>query len=351
MRKSAWIAFGVALTASILLVGLVLVPVWKPLFVASVLAASTYGPYRRLTARLGERRRVAAALMVVAVVVVLLLPIAAVVQVIVREAIAAVAYVQAALEEGGLDELVRRLPDTIERPVRGLVAASPLEPEALTEDIGAGGVVVARMVRDLARSFATLLFSLAIMLVAYFALLTDGHRLIGWLEEVSPLRRGQMSELLDQFRLMSRSVLRSALITGGTQAAAAGVGYAIAGIPHVVFFTILTFVASFIPSVGTAVVAVPIAVVSLLLGNVWQGVFLLAWSMAVVGLVDNVLKPILIRDRVHVNGVVIFFALVGGLLMFGAIGLLLGPLAVTFLLAMIRFGYRDFTRREPETAT
>ncbi len=120
--------------------------------------------------------------------------------------------------------------------------------------------------------------------------------------------------------------------------------------PNPAFFGLVTFFASFLPSVGTAIVAYPLAGLLLLLGKTWQAIFLAAWAAAVVGLVDNLLKPILIRGGVQIHGVVIFFSLIGGVLVFGAIGLLVGPLAVSFFLAVVRFGQRDFAPEEPDAS-
>lgn len=344
-RKSAWIAFGALLLLAVMLAASVVLPLWKPLLLAAVLAAATNSLYCRLAARLGGRRHVAAALMTVLVVVALLIPVAALATIAVREAIEAFDYVTSALREGGTNELVSRLPDRIEAPVRRLLASLPVAPETLPGQAAGGGIGIARLVGDAVTGLGQFVFALAIMLIAYFALLTDGRRFLDWVEDVSPLRGRQTIELLSDLRTVSRSVLRSTVVTAGAQAIVAAIGYLIAGVPNVVFFGLLTFLAAFIPSIGTGIVAVPIAIVLLLLGDTWQGIFLLAWALGVVGLVDNLLKPLLIRDGMHLHGVVVFFSLVGGVLMFGAIGLVLGPLAVTFLLTMIRFGYRDFTPR------
>lgn len=351
-RRSAWIAFGVLLVLAVVMATWVALPLWKPLLLAAVLAAATYGPYRRLTARLHGRRYVAAWLMTALVIVAVLIPIAIIATMAIREAIQAYDYVQSAWREGGINELVSRLPDRVESPIRRLLVALPVPPTELPERAAGGATGIARIIGDLVTGLGSVVFSLVMMLIAYFALLTDGKRFLDWVEDVSPLRGRQTIELLNELRTVSRSVLRSTVVTAAAQSAVATIGYAIVGVPNVVFFGLLTFFAAFIPSVGTGIIAMPIAAVLLLLGKTWQGIFLFAWAGLVVGLVDNLLKPILIRNGMHLHGVIVFFSLVGGALVFGAIGLVLGPLSVTFLLTMIRFGYRDFSPRkkpgEPE---
>jgi predicted PurR-regulated permease PerM len=130
-------------------------------------------------------------------------------------------------------------------------------------------------------------------------------------------------------------VLASLFLTALVQGAAATAGYLIAGVPNPIFFGLLTFLAAFIPSVGTTIVALPLAGLVLALGHPWSALFLASWALLVVGLIDNVVKPLLIKEGVRLDGAVLFFALIGGLALFGAVGLLVGPLAVASFVAVV----------------
>ncbi len=346
--KSAWIAFGVALAASIFLVTNVFFPLWQPVFMAAVLATATYRPFEFVKRRLHGRKRIAATLMTIAIVVLLLIPASVIVTVAVREAVAAFELVRSALQKGGVEELVARLPDQVEGPLRNVLETLHVRLDALAGEATTGGFTVAKILGELVTGVSHFFFQLAMMLIAYYALLTEGKRLLAWIEEVSPLRGQQTLELLTELKCVSGSVLRSTVLTAAAQSAVATIGYLITGVPNTVFFGFLTFFAAFVPSVGTSIVAVPLSLVLLLFGHTWQGIFLLLWSTAVVGLVDNLLKPFLIRGGMQLHGVIIFFALLGGAIVFGPIGLLVGPLSVTFFLAMIRFGYRDSSPPRPD---
>ena len=83
-----------------------------------------------------------------------------------------------------------------------------------------------------------------------------------------------------------------------------------------------------------------------LTGHPYMAIFLALWGLFVVGLVDNVVKPLLIRRGMELHGAVVFFSLIGGLATFGAIGLLVGPLVVSFFLALVRMYHRDFSPRD-----
>jgi predicted PurR-regulated permease PerM len=180
------------------------------------------------------------------------------------------------------------------------------------------------------------------MLIALFFLLTSGRELVAWIDSISPLRRGQTHELLGECKKVSYSVIVSTVLTAGVQTLVALVGYLIAGVPQAMFFTGLTFFFALIPAIGAATVCLVAALILLVTGHPYMAGFLAVWGVVVVGLVDNVVKPFLIKGDVEMHGAVVFFALIGGIAAFGMIGLLIGPLAVAMLLALLRMYRRDY---------
>ena len=177
---------------------------------------------------------------------------------------------------------------------------------------------------------------LALMLIAFFFLLRDGRALVDWIIGATPLRPERVRSMMREFRDVARSVLGANFITGGVQAVIATIGFFIARAPSPIFFGLLTLFASLIPSVGTALVTLPVAGLVLLLGHPWAALFLALWALVVVGLIDNVLRPMLIRGGVQLHGALVFFSLIGAIGAFGAVGLFLGPLALVFFLAVVR---------------
>jgi predicted PurR-regulated permease PerM len=141
---------------------------------------------------------------------------------------------------------------------------------------------------------------------------------------------------------VASAVLVSTLITSGVQAIAALIGYLVTGVPHPIFFAVVTFFVAMIPAIGAAAVCVFAALILLVTGHPYAALLLAVWGIVVVGLVDNVAKPFLIKGDVELDGAVVFFALVGGIAAFGMVGLLIGPLAVALFLALLRMYKRDF---------
>jgi predicted PurR-regulated permease PerM len=111
-------------------------------------------------------------------------------------------------------------------------------------------------------------------------------------------------------------------------------------VPHATFFAFVTFLIALVPALGAAPVVVGVGILQLSTGSRLAGVVLLLWAVPV-SLIDNLVRPVLLRRGLAVHPVVIFFTLLGGLAAFGPIGFLLGPLSVAFLLAVIRMFRRD----------
>jgi predicted PurR-regulated permease PerM len=135
------------------------------------------------------------------------------------------------------------------------------------------------------------------------------------------------------------------VVTAAVQSAAALVGYLIAGVPVPIFFTALTFVIAFIPALGGAIVCQFAALLLLATGHTYSALFLALWGAIVVGLVDNLVKPYLIKSEINLPGAVVFFALIGGLVAFGGVGLLLGPIAAALFAIAVRMYRRDYGQR------
>ena len=132
----------------------------------------------------------------------------------------------------------------------------------------------------------------------------------------------------------------STLVTAAVQALTALVGYLIARVPHPLFFAGITFFGALIPAVGAAAFALAAAGLLAITGHPYLALFLAIWAVTVVSLVDNVVKPMLIRGGMNMPGAVVFFALIGGLGAFGPIGLVLGPMIVAFFVALVRMYHR-----------
>jgi predicted PurR-regulated permease PerM len=326
------------LIISTLCVVLLIAPIAKPLLMAAVLANVLWRVHRKLAAGLHHRPSLAAGLLVFGVVILMVGPLAGLSAFVVNEAEAGVKFVTGIADSTRASEWIERLPepfresaqDALERVPRATATAVAAAWAALT----ATGYLV---------------FNTVLMLIALFFLLIQGDALVHWLDHTLPLRRGQTRELLAEFRNVSYTIVASTVITAAIQSAVALVGYFIAHVPHPVFFCALTFFFAVIPGIGASGVCVVAALILLAMGHPYMATFLAIWGVFVVGLVDNVVKPLLVRGGMQMPGAVVFFALLGGLAAFGGIGLVLGPLLVSLLVTLLRMFKRDFAAPSVES--
>jgi predicted PurR-regulated permease PerM len=242
----------------------------------------------------------------------------------------------------GVTGLLERLPNPLDsyasRALERLGDLGQFVQKHVTEQGGRAASAVAAAVM----ATGSLVFDLAMMLIALFFLLLGGKEFLAWLDSVSPLRPGQTKELVAEFRKVSYAVIVATVATAAVQALVAFVGYLIAKVPHPVFFGTLTFFVALIPAIGAAGVCLFAALILLATGHPYMSLFLAVWGIAVVGLIDNVVKPFLIKGELEMGGAVVFFALIGGIGAFGLVGVLIGPLAVATFLALLRMYRRDF---------
>lgn len=343
-ETSARATFTVLAVIAIVLTLLTARPFAVGLFLAAVLASALYPLHARFTQALRGHGKVSATVITLGVLLAGIMPLAALTAVLVREVVQGVKWLREALRSGGVEGLIGYLPDPMERHAQRLLDELPTMGEQL-QGVSGQALPAVKTVGGVLTATGSVALQVTMLLIALFFLLTDGKRLVAWLDAVVPLKRGQLLELLGDFRRVTRAVLVSTFATAGVQAMVAGIGYFIAKVPQALFFAIVTFIFALIPAVGAAIVVLALAGLKIATGHVGSGIFLAVWGIAVVGVVDNVVKPYLIRGDIEIHGAVVFFALLGGLAAFGTVGLIVGPLIVAFLVAVTRIYWRDFGQR------
>ncbi len=175
-----------------------------------------------------------------------------------------------------------------------------------------------------------------LFVVALFYLIRDGATFKENLMFLSPLPDNKDKMLVDSLRAAIKSVFLGSLVVALVQGTLAGLGFILFGVPNFTLWGMVAAITSLVPGVGTALVWLPAVVYLYFYGSglAWFG--LLAWSLLIVGLVDNVLAPIIINKGINVHPLLILFSILGGLQFFGPTGFLLGPLVVSLLFVLIR---------------
>jgi predicted PurR-regulated permease PerM len=223
--------------------------------------------------------------------------------------------------------------------LRGLNARQLLE---LTRQHATTALSVARSVFG---TGAMIAIELVVFVAAFYTFLLRGDELDEWLLAHSPLGRGQTQRLSSVFFEVGRGLLVGIGLTGLLQGAVATIGYVACGVPQAAVLGLLTVFASLIPSIGAALVWAPVTLGLLLTGRPGAALVMLLIGSAA-SVVDNLARPLLARyGKLHMNGLLLFVAMLGGAAFFGASGLLLGPLFVRLAVECLKMQRESYASR------
>lgn len=188
-------------------------------------------------------------------------------------------------------------------------------------------------------NFAGILSTAFVFLVTLYYLLKDGHKLKLALINYSPLPNLDDEMILNKLELAVGSVIKGNFTIAFTQGILAFIGFTIFGVPNPVLWGAMAAFAALIPSVGTSLVLIPAIILLFLSGQTFAAAGLLLWGALAVGLVDNFLGPKLIGRGMKLHPLLILFSVFGGLVFFGPVGFLLGPIILSLLFALLHIYY------------
>lgn len=188
------------------------------------------------------------------------------------------------------------------------------------------------------------LVSFGIMLYLLFFFLREGAELARKVRQAVPLPEQQKRRLQLKFSRVVRATVKGNLLVAITQGALGGLIFWVLGIPSVVVWAVLMAFLSLLPAVGAGIVWAPVAAYFLLTGAIWQGVVLTAFGVLVIGLVDNLLRPILVGKDTRMPDYLILISTLGGLAVFGLNGFVIGPLVAALFVS----SWTIFTETKPQ---
>lgn len=215
------------------------------------------------------------------------------------------------------------------------------------------------MVQNIAQSASTFIFdqganfvksigntivSLFILVLTVFFFFRDGEKLKDFLKRMSPLPHHYEDEIENKLRDTTYGIVAGNFGTALLQGVAGGIGFAIAGIEHAVFWGAIMAFSALIPYVGASLLWFPASIYLFFNGQILWAIFLLLWGILVVATVDNVARPFLIGGRTKMHPLATFLVVLGGIFIFGLKGVILGPLVLTLAVTIIhiyQFEYKE----------
>ena len=310
--------------AAVLLLGYLVVRIFAPFFTplawAAVLAIFVYPSHEKLAARYGTNR--AAVISTIVVTVVIIGPGLAVLTAFVQESRAALI----GLDREALAGRLALLEQAWER-IRGLIpGAQAMDLETLIDQtIARTGGALAGLVGGVLADLAVVLFQLFVTLLALFFLLRDADDIMRYMRRVLPFEDMRRERMIRQTRDLVYVSIAAGLLIATLQGLAGGIVFALLGLAAPVFWGVVMGFLALLPLVGTWVVWLPASIGLMATGQVGKGILLVVLGATIVASIDNVLRPAMLAGRARMNGLLMFISLLGGVSVFGLVGLVLGP--------------------------
>ncbi|MFZ5564092.1 MAG: AI-2E family transporter [Thermodesulfobacteriota bacterium] len=314
-------------------------PYLGPIILALIFAAMANPVYQWFVEKTKGRENLSAALVCLLLTLLIVVPCMIMLSVIIAQGIDSVEAINRWVAAGNLAKLkeaalVKTAVGLMHRylPPDFLEVAS-LQSLAIKSSSTAGRILVSQSGQILG-NISMMAGKFVLMIFVFFFVLKDQQRLYDYILHLLPMSARHETVLIQKMKDVSRSAILGSFITAVAQGAAGGIAFAICGLPGFFWGAVMAF-ASLIPVVGTALVWVPAVVYLMISGKIGLGIFLVIWCVVVVGMIDNFLRPLFMRGGAGMSTVVVFFAILGGIHLFGLIGLIYGPLIFGITLVLL----------------
>jgi predicted PurR-regulated permease PerM len=321
------------------LVYTVVSPLLDTLGWAAVIGITTFPLYRSLRSRLSGRDALAASVMTAAVALTLVVPFVGFLILLGSETTSVYQYLERATS-GGAPPFLEKL---LQHPrLAPLVARFRPALDSIDLDLQTTVLPVLKQAASYLIGYSTaiikniflLIIKLALMIVTLFYLYRDGESFLGKILSVLPLGENDTDMLRDTVKRVLSAVVFGIFLTCLVQGFLGGLGFWFCGVPSPLVFGALMAVAALIPVVGTALIWLPGALYLFLQGEVLKGVILLVWGALVVGMIDNLIRPVFISGKAHLPILVIAIGVLGGVFSLGPLGVVAGPIVLAVFLAV-----------------
>ena len=315
----------------------ILWPFFGAILWGTILAILFAPLYRRLVDSLKQRRTMAALATVTIVLLIVILPLTLIGGLLVQEGLGVYEKFQAGDLNPGryFQQVLGVLPawgnNLIER--FGLTNFGAIQ-EKLSTGMVQGGQFVAAKALNIGQNTFDFIVNLGIVLYLLFFLLRDGDDLARRIRTAIPLHADQKRELFNSFTTVIRATVKGNVVVAIVQGALGGLIFWFLGVHAAVLWAVVMAFLSLLPAVGSALVWLPVAIYFLVTGATWQGIVLIAFSVLVIGLVDNVLRPILVGKDTKIPDYVVLISTLGGMAIFGLNGFVIGPVIAAMFMAV-----------------
>ena len=324
------------LVAVTLALGWILVPFYGAVFWGVVLAIVFAPLYRRLLARLNRSPNLAAVLTLAIILLIVILPLALVTAALLRE----VAGFYGRMQSGEIsfaryfEQIVAALPDWVGRLLNrfGVADMGALQ-QKIAGGATAGSQAIAKQVLDIGQNTLDFVVSFFVTLYLAFFLLRDGATLARKIWTAIPLDPDSKRDLFRKFATVIRATVKGNILVAAAQGALGGLAFWYLDVHGAVLWGVLMAFLSLLPAIGAALIWLPVSIYLLVTGEVAKGIGLIAYGTVVIGLVDNLLRPILVGKDIKMPDYMVLISTLGGMAIFGLNGFVIGPVIAAMFMS------------------
>ncbi len=306
----------------------------KPILVSiiiGIILAFVFNPVYRMILRYTKSRNISASLVIILIVLLIGIPIWFLTPIFVEQSV----KIYVAVQQMDMVEILKSLfpsffaSDSFSTQV-GTILESFISRTAnsLVNSLG-----------DLILNFPTLFLHLTVILFTFFFVLRDQDELILYVKSLMPFSKDVQNKFFKYSEGITSSMIYGQIVIGILQGIIAGLGFFLFGVPNALFLTLLAILSGVLPIIGTALIWLPVSVFLIIGGNTFQAFGVLIFGI-ISSTVDNFLRPAIVSRKTSIHSSIILIGMIGGLFMFNIIGLILGPLILSYLLIILEL-YRN----------
>jgi len=347
MENARIAGFIIAFIVLVVLLLAVIWPFYRPI-AASAIFSVLLIPFFRLFKNTFKSRTVSAALCIFVLVFVILIPFSFIASQMFKELNDISAFMRVAVKSGKITGSINAITgNNYIAPFKTFIQQqiNILEIDVM-ENISQLAESSARYIASnsimMIKNIAWFITEIFIVLISVFFMLRDSDKLVNALKELSPFNQKETSILFQKIKDTVHATVFGGIVVAAVQGSLGGLGFFILGLPSPALWGAVMAFLAMIPFLGAPVIWFPVVVLLLIKGLFLKGIFLLLWGAFVVGLADNILRPLIIGRNTQLHPLLVFFSVFGGLLLMGPIGLFLGPVILSLTLTIIDFVEKRF---------
>ncbi|AZT82956.1 AI-2E family transporter [Marinobacter sp. NP-4(2019)] len=322
---------------------LLMKPFFGPIFWSVAIALIFYPVREALSRRLGDRPNVVALLTLTICMVIVVIPVIILVTSLIAEGLGLYQKIQSGEIQPGeyIDKVNQSFPAIEAFLAQFDIDFSELRDRAVSAFLG-GSQFLARQALGFGQNTFQFFLGLALMVYLAFFLIRDGNKLVELMIRALPLGDERERLLFAKFAEVTRATVKGNLLIAIIQGALGGLIFWILGITGALLWGVVMAIVSLIPAIGASLVWVPVAIYLFAAGDVVAAIVLTAFGAIVIGLADNVLRPILVGRDTKLPDYIVLLSTLGGIVMFGINGFVMGPLVAALFMAFWGIFIREF---------